>query len=656
MTDDRQPPATMLSTSIRPLIARWRDWLPLAVLLATLASAFALGGDRGYLYRWGGSHNQMTAKNLAVAENMSPKHGFRLATAIRRNEDGGFRYALYGRFPVGGYALIKLAISPFGSDLAAKLLAARFLMLLMFCGAAVFAYLALARIAVSRWIALAATTLAFSSLYALYFADSVAGESVMDLFGATLVFHGMVLFVQEGRFRQLLVKTCAALLLGWHVYALIMPFALWGFGGEALAFLRSALASGGGVRTAARAAFPALARSRFAALAAAAILFGSALLALNFANEYTAYGGNRSLLNLPSVESMMKRLRITDHFAERADSAPGDFLRLQFLRAGVASAPYAAMGFAEYDSPPLAVAPTDFGWFGWAAWGIAASVAALAALALVPRRFRAPMACLALMGFCWALAAWGNTYDKFHAHEGVFYIGLPLALWSGALIGARRLLGARLGGALAIGIAALAAPVFALSTLSAAQIRMDADTVKRAKEAMADMSAISEIASEKSVAVSPDAWRMVDEYGRFAHAMNYYLAGSYFEDVARAEYAVSRYRDESLSLTPGNRHLFLYERADLDDLHRAEMRRLESSEPDARSEFDVYLENGALRYLKSPCAPGDADAPFFAHFFPPDAAYLRGEGGPIGFEGVNFPFAAIGNVDGGCMAAASAPA
>ena len=57
---------------------------------------------------------------------------------------------------------------PFGSDLAAKLLAARVLILLMFCGAALFACLAIARITGSRWVALSATPLAFSGFYAVY--------------------------------------------------------------------------------------------------------------------------------------------------------------------------------------------------------------------------------------------------------------------------------------------------------------------------------------------------------------------------------------------------------------------------------------------------------------------------------------------------------
>ena len=352
---------------------------------------------------------------------------------------------------------------------------------------------------------------------------------------------------------------------------------------------------------------------------------------------------------------MMRRLRIIDQ-SNYAAASPDAFLRRQLQRAGVASAPYAAAGFPDYDSEPLlGPAPPSF---AWAAWGFAASVAALASVALVPRRFRAPMACLVLTGFCWALAARGNTFAIRHSYEALFYIGLPLSLSQAALIGARRLLGARLGGAIAISAAALAAPVFALSAFQAAQTRLDADAAKRAKEVMADMSAISEIVSEKSVAVSPNATRMGNARGRSGDGMNYYLAGSYWGGGAsgRADYAVSRYRNDSFNLlTPGNRHLFLYERADLHDIYRAERRRLEASEPDARSEFDVYLEEGALRYLKSPCAPGDADAPIFAYFFPPDAAYLRGEGDPIGFNGVSFPFDAVSNVGGDCMATVNVP-
>ena len=35
----------------------------------------------------------------------------------------------------------------------------------------------------------------------------VSAETSTNLFGVMLVFHGMVLYAQEGRFRQLLVRT-----------------------------------------------------------------------------------------------------------------------------------------------------------------------------------------------------------------------------------------------------------------------------------------------------------------------------------------------------------------------------------------------------------------------------------------------------------------
>ena len=274
--------------SIPPRLAEWRGWLP-ATALPTLMfiALIALGGDRGYFYRWGGHHDSATARTLTIAENLSPERNFILARGARLNADGGFKYNFYGRFPIGGFVLARLAILPFGDGLADKLFAARILAMLMFCGAALFSYLAVARIAGSRRVALAAVPLAFSGFYAVYYADALFSEGVMDLFGAALVFHGMAVFVQDGRFRQLLIKTCAALLLGWHVYGLLLPFIILGFGGDALALARSAIAPS----EKARMAIISLIRSRYAALAAVSILFGSALLAFNFANEYMADGG-----------------------------------------------------------------------------------------------------------------------------------------------------------------------------------------------------------------------------------------------------------------------------------------------------------------------------------------------------------------------------
>ena len=603
-----------------PSRPRIPDWLPpLALPIAMLIAMLALGGDRGYFYRNSGGHNWESFKTLLIAENLSPDHNFRLVYRIARDEeDGGFQYEFYGRFPIGGFALVKLATAPFGNDLAARLLAARLLSLLMFCGAALSAHLAIARLTGSRRIALAATLLAFSGFYAIYYADAVSSETIMDMFGAALVFHGMTVFIQDGRFRQLLVKVCAALLLGWHVYGLLLPFIALGFGGEAIALLRAALASGEKAK-AARTALISLARSRFVALAAVAILFGSALLAFNLANEYAAGEGETALSDLPTARAMFRRLGQTDDYAGNDGLRWDNFLRRQFYRVGEMSAPYALARYAGYDlesfdlfDPPLPQV----------AWGVAAACAALGSLALARRRRTLiPLATAVLFGFCWAIPMRHNTFHWGHHFEALPYLWLTLALFALALVGARRLLDARIGGAALTAAAAIAALTFALSVFHVGQINRDAREAEWRKTEMAEFSAIRETTRGSAVSVFP-RHTYNDRYEKY-----YYLAGSYIKgwrdvdacDPARADFLVSGYRSESLNpRAPDNRFAFLYKDVSPLELCREERRRLESSAPTARSTFDVYLQDGALSYLKAPCEPQDYEAPFFRYVYPVD--------------------------------------
>ena len=208
-------------------------WLPLSLLLIALSTVFIFGGDRGHFYR-PHEHNGISSDHLRIAVNLSPEHGFQRFTHRFIDEDGNVRYRPYNRFPIGGYLSMKLATLPFGENPSAQLYAARILMLLFFTAIAVMAYLSLCRLVSNRWIALTATLLAFSSYYLLYYNDMTANEGMIDLFGVMLTFHGMVVFMQEGRFRQLIVKTCIALLMGWHVLALLLPFVIIGLARDLL--------------------------------------------------------------------------------------------------------------------------------------------------------------------------------------------------------------------------------------------------------------------------------------------------------------------------------------------------------------------------------------------------------------------------------------
>ena len=204
--------------------------VPLLLLILALSTVFLFGGDRGHFYR-SGHHDRVSSEHMTVAENLSPEHGF-LMFHYRLLKGKDVSYITYSRWPIGSYALIKLAILPLGDNLSAKIYVGRLLMLLFFAGAVATAYLALYRLCSNRWVALGATLLAFSSYYVLYFNDMVTNETTPSLFGMLLTIHGMVVFMQEGRTRQMLLKTCAALLLSWHVYTLLLPFVVFGLVGE----------------------------------------------------------------------------------------------------------------------------------------------------------------------------------------------------------------------------------------------------------------------------------------------------------------------------------------------------------------------------------------------------------------------------------------
>ena len=625
--------------------------LPPALLILALATLFAFGGDRSYFNR-ATAHKWTSAKNLALAENLSARDNFRLFTGKWfHTQDSSTRYKLYGRFPIGGTALIKLAIAPFDS-LSAKLTAARALALLMFCGAAVFAYLAVARLASSRWIGLAAALIAFSSYYALYFSDEVSNETAMDIFGVALVFHGMAIFVQEGRFRQLLIKACAALLVGWHVYALLLVFIVFGLAGEIVARLRRNGSAGvppARGRKFSLSILAALIRSRYTALGAAAALFGIVVFGANLANEYYTYEGGAPLTTLSSANAALRKLSL----AESAWQESLDwrlFAGQQLYRAGGAALPYALpwkYGFPEPESPPLA----------GVAVGILAAVGALAAAALA-RRHKALWAAVALFGFIWALFLRDNVAARGHDYEALFYLGVPLALFGLALMGARGLWGER-----AVAAAAVAAvAVFAVSAfqIQTGELPGDDPNAETRKAEMADFDAIREKTRGKVVAVFPE----VSEYGD--NSADYYLAGSVFIrnelkfwKISRADFVVSRSREHGGFdvLTPENREIFLHAPRDMQEFYRWERRRIESAEPAARSDFDLYADGGSLYYVKDPCAESDTRGRFFLHVYPVHIEDLHEERRETGYDRSVFSFASRGApiFDGACMVKVELP-
>ena len=78
--------------------------------------------------------------------------------------------------------------------------------------------------------------------------------------------------------------------------------------------------------------------------------------------------------------------------------------------------------------------------------------------------------------------------------------------------------------------------------------------------------------------------------------------------------------------------------------------------PLVRSDFDVYLLDGALHYLKSPCADGDTRGRFLLSAIPQNPADLPDQFRDLGHESLNFAFAERGALlDGTCLARVALP-
>ena len=603
---------------------RWRSSAaPLALLFLALASMFFLGGDRGHLYRPSNELNHM-----AVAGNLAPEHHFLGFYRLTPDADGDRTYVPYNRFPVLGHMLIKLVMLPFAGDMSAGLFAARMLMLVFFAAAATTAYLALCRLVRNRWAALAATLLAFSSYYALRYNDMVATEGVIDLFGLMLVFHGMAVFATEGRFGQLLGKTCVALLLGWHVYALLLPFVVLGL---AVALRRR---DGESVR-------------RHVVLGVVAVGFGSVVLAANFTREYVALGGEVPLAELPSVESMIWRTGFSE--TKRWGEITWPTLAEQQLgRIGIAWVPYAARYFGEI--LPVSHTVRKYSMAGLGVVGVLCIVFIILA---PPPRHRLPLAALVLSGPCWAVSMRYST--TYHPFEGMFYVGIPLVFFSLMLLRLDRMFrwGEWHGVSKLAGLAA--ALTFVLSNLLMTRVHHDPEDAASNRILTADVESIRELIKGKTIYAPPHALRYDGgPIASYRTRIDYYYTGSTIvrspDDRRRfADFVVSGRLEGVHSLTPGNRLLFLYDRTRYDAYWLPYEQHAKDGAPILKSpDYDVYLveRNGEseLLYFRGRCPERKTlrhegwYSSFFLHVYPADTNDLPADRRRFGFDSLPLYF------------------
>ena len=624
--------------------SRWRlsqRGLPLALLLLALATPFLFVTDHGYFYQ-PGHHDFTSSKFLSLAENLTAQRPFARFQRLVPDPDGkAVPLAPYNRFPIGGYWLIKLVTLPFGEALPAKILAARTLMLTCFAAASVLAYLSLARTVGSRWIACAATALVFSSKYCLYYSDMISTEVSMDLFAVMLAFHGMVVFVQEeNAFRQLLVKTCVAVALGWHVYALLLPFIALSLASELASTPSRAPRIGGKIKHFAAV----LLLGRPFALGVAALGFGLLVLSANLIAEYHLLDETASVAELPTWSSIMLRMGLDEPFNVRHEEVLSwpTFLESQFRRLGemffpIASGAHDRLGAEAWMEDLLLPV------------GVAALAVCLVWLCF--NRHRVLFAALAASGFVWSLPMRHSV--AFHDFESVFYLGIPLTLFALALWHMRQLSGER-----PVAFVAVAA----LLVFVASNWQMQAQDEGAAGKAfhMQTMSDFEVIRSRTAggvigIMLIGEVWPGTIGSIRWEHggipakigapfALEYYLSQraitalpyptmSEFR-MEEIDFVVTDWREPG-TLTPDNHRFYLYSRHAF----------VESDRPDTlpgdllgRGKFDLYQNAYALVHVKSRCGRADRLAPFALHLWPADRTALPTYRRQHGFGNYDFDF------------------
>ena len=599
------------------VIGRLGGWPALLLLGVGLASLLAFNVNRATYYAQL-EHSAM--KNLAIADTLFA-HGFAMFRGASFADDGAPILEVYSRFPAGGFALLKLATMPFGDALAAQVFAARLLMLACLVAAMMLAYHALRRITANGWIALAATSMGFSSYYILEYSTVVSPEMMMDLLGVMLTLHGMVVFTQDGkRFRQLWIKSCAALLIGWHVYALLAPFVLLGLGGELAATMRSRRGNPS-CRTPGSAIWVLLrlvAFSRYSRLGLIALLFGTSMLAVNFTSEYVALEGRTPLAQLPSVRSMTKRTGLSPVSRVRPTYGWSDFLPRQFYRVVGATVPGAVEWPGRSLERPPSMPPLPL-------IGAGVLIAGVVFLWLpFARGHRLVLGSLALSGFCWAFGMRGNTWHVEHDFEALYFVGVPLTLVAMALVALRRFAGASTARLLpCLAIAALFVFVYSASTVTS-QNTPARGWADHTEAVYADMANIRRLAEGKRV-LAPEELGSREFFGT-DEALDWLLSGSlvrhglFGQSIPPHDFLlIPHHRQEAGLLTPDNKVVFLYDAS----VEPASVQRsfvdaiVSASALAAASAFRLYVNDTALSYVKEEgCVFADVLPRFFLHVTP----------------------------------------
>ena len=378
-------------------------------------------------------------------------------------------------------------------------------------------------------------------------------------------------------------------------------------------------------------------------LGVVALLFGVSVLSFNLANEYFALDTETPLTELPSFKSFLIATGVKPiygGFSNDTRLAWQSFMEGQFYRIARAFIPYSLSGYNGWPSIGSA-------WLqGLPGVVIGVGLSAACLIGLLFTRHRILFATLSAFGFVWALPMRHTTVG--HEFEAIWYIGIPLTLFSLILMYIHK----RAGSIPVVAVLSIAALLlFTSSSFLMSRVGYNAEAARIARAVDEELTNIRKLTAGKLVTLPYwDGYRINLLFNRAVHALDYYLNSNVirYDDWADRGYLLlSRRIDTEALLTPENQYLFLYDSVSKSAIRRSTV----SGDPKILSDFDVYLDlylgRRELFYVKEPCASHDTRVRFFLHVI-----YRVEENGlPQGFENMDFNFKDHDLwTDGGCYA------
>ncbi len=471
-----------------------------------------------------GHHGFLSSHGMAISKNISFEHNL-LMFNYMSIEDNKIYYKAYNRFPITIFLIIKLAISIFPNDLAVEILIARYIILIFYLASIIITYKTLNILINSRILSFSVTLLVFSSYYLQYYNDMIFND-YPALFGLLLTFNGIVVYNKDrDRYKQLLIKSIIAVLLGWQVYSLLFTYAFY-------CFIKNFILD----KKVNRVYIKRLVFNNYTKLLFCTIIVGFLILLFQILNEVNVT--KNDLLKTPTIVSMQNRLGLNKKFEYKYYKYINhkQTLKIQTSRViGMVSPFYKNKLFSKI-------------------YVIIISIIFIYSLLKYGKQYYQLFELLLLLVIAGILWGFGmNNFTNFHEFQAIYYIGIPIIIYSSIAILIKELFSSHMS----LYLLSISLVVFLINTFIYNSIKNT--MALKSNIYTYDMQNNNYYIRQLSkICFDGNITKLCGGY----HGCEFYLSGNYLEidKNSSCDFLISKNRKykDAILLTPNNKKLFLY--------------------------------------------------------------------------------------------------